>query len=105
LDFTELSLAPDTTYEVAFGIDDADIDEEAGPSDYSSDRHVPSWSTQAVAAIEPNMEVFDNYLPYGGLTKWDQVVNELKSFCSGQKGAVSEYEQGQKEVANGIEKK
>jgi hypothetical protein len=104
LGFTELTLERDTTFDDAFGVDDADVDGDVDPSDYADDRHLPGWSTKSGADIHPHEEVFDNYLPYGGVSKWSMYLNELNMFCSGGSGIVSRYEQGRNVLPSNVEK-
>lgn len=62
-----------------------------------NERHFPSWKCGDLVAredIHPGDELFDNYLVFGGVSGWEENLQELKYICSGRKiGTVSQYEQ------------
>jgi hypothetical protein len=55
----------------------------------------PHYLTMALQDIEPDTELLDNYLTYGGvknLEYWDENLRDLKLVCSGGIGSITRYE-------------
>jgi hypothetical protein len=88
LDFPEFSLELGVEYEVAFGNDEVT---ESG-SNYVEDRQRSGWSTIANANLNQGNEILCNYLSLSGQQRWSKQLSEIRSFCSGRLGAVSQYE-------------
>jgi hypothetical protein len=88
LDFTEFSLDLGVEYEAAFGNDEM----TESQSDSVDDRYRSGWPTIANAELNPNDEILFNYLSLSGQQRWSKYFSELRSFCSGRLGAVSQFE-------------
>jgi hypothetical protein len=56
---------------------------------------VPHDLSTALQDIEPDTELLDNYLTYGGvgdMQYWDENLRDLKLMCSGGIGSITRYE-------------
>jgi hypothetical protein len=88
LDFTEFSLELGVEYEDAFGNDEV----TESRSNYVEDRQRSGWPTIANAKLNRSAEILFNYLSLLGQQRWSAQFSEIRSFCSGRLGAVSQYE-------------
>lgn len=90
-EYNERSLELDADPQLVFG---DEVNSDMMMVDLEVVRHFPGWSMQAVEDIQPDEELFDNYLVFGGFDFFQGNLRELKALCSGEQkfGIVSQYE-------------
>jgi hypothetical protein len=72
--------------------------EGLNPFDLYEQRNFPSWDCDlsiALRDIQPNEEMFDNYMSYGGVEYWKENLEDIVNMCSGSLGLVSQVELAQ----------